>query len=150
KQETVVYLRDEIAFIEAYLQIQAYRLGDRLAIELDMDPSHEYALMPKLTLPPLIENVIEPAIGSADGTVTVGTAIVEDDLHITIDDSGVGMSPERIDMVERRMYASEHSLQEQRTAAPRKKGFALRNVHQRIRLQYGEPYGLFIDRSWRP
>ncbi len=147
KRETVVYLRDEVNFVEAYLQIQSFRLGDRLRVEIDIDPSHEYALLPKLILQPLFENVIEHAIGQAAVTVKLSTRIVEDDLIILVENSGVGMTPERIELVERRMYASEEELQDNRPNA-RKKGVALRNVHQRIRLQYGEPYGLTIDRSF--
>lgn len=149
KQETTVYLRDEIAFVDAYLQIQEFRLGNRLSIELDIDPSHEYALLPKLILQPLFENVIEHAIGSSAVTIKVATRIIEDDLHILVEDDGIGMSPERIELVERRMYASLNDTHDQRTAAAKKKGFALRNVHQRIRLQYSEPYGLSIDKANR-
>lgn len=149
KQETAVYLRDEIAFVDAYLQIQEFRLGNRLSIELDIDPSHEYALLPKLILQPLFENVIEHAIGNAAVTIKVATRIIEDDLHILIEDDGIGMSPERIELVERRMYAGPDDAHEQRQAAAKKKGFALRNIHQRIRLQYADPYGLSIDKTNR-
>ncbi len=146
KQETIVYLRDEIAFVDAYLQIQSFRLGDQLNIELDIDPSHEYALLPKLILQPLIENVIEHALGGAPVTITIHTHISGDDLVVSIMDSGTGMTPERMEMVERRMYASENELMEHRSSTV-KKGYALRNVHQRIRLQYAEPYGLSIDKT---
>jgi two-component system, sensor histidine kinase YesM len=149
KQETIVYLRDEIAFVDAYLQIQSFRLGDRLNVELDIEPSHEYALLPKLILQPLFENVIEHAIGSAAVTIKIGTRIIDDDLNIIIEDSGAGMSPDRMAMVERRMYESGNDLQEHRSATLKKKGYALRNVHQRIRLLYAEPYGLSIDKSVR-
>ncbi len=149
KQETVVYLRDEVNFVEAYLQIQSFRLGDRLRVEIDIDPSHEYALLPKLILQPLFENVIEHAIGNAAVTIKLSTAIVGDDLWISVEDSGVGMSPERIELVERRMYAAEDEMQEGKLGVAQRKGVALRNVHQRIRLQYAKPYGLTIDRSMR-
>lgn len=147
KQETVVYLRDELAFVDAYLQIQSFRLGDQLNIELDIDPSHEYALLPKLILQPLIENVIEHARGSAVITITIATKMIEDDIYIRVEDNGTRMSPDRIELVERRMYASELDLQNQRPSDPKKKGFALRNIHQRIQLQYGKPYGLSIDQT---
>ncbi|MFD2327906.1 histidine kinase [Cohnella sp. GCM10020058] len=59
KQERLVPLGEELAFVDNYLNIQSFRLESRLAVDVQVDLSHESALVPKLILQPLVENAIE-------------------------------------------------------------------------------------------
>ncbi|KRE98890.1 hypothetical protein ASG89_28410 [Paenibacillus sp. Soil766] len=149
KEERLVYLKDELLFVESYIQIQSYRLGGQLRMELDVDLGHEDYLVPKLFLQPLIENVIEHAMDEDIVTVRIATYIEEDQFIITVSDDGKGIHEERMAQVEAHMYkeSNEHGARD--GFGFKKKGFALRNVHWRIRLLFGPEYGLFLDRTHR-
>lgn len=142
-RRAIVRLGEEIVFVESYLSIQSLRLGS-LRTELNVDPSLHNALVPKLILQPLMENAIEHG-GAERGNVTIRVDIrlEQDDLAIDVEDDGTGMDEQTIRDVERRMTA-DHDAPEDRTGGVRQRGFALRNIHQRIRIMYGEPYGIRI------
>ncbi|WP_051250973.1 sensor histidine kinase [Paenibacillus harenae] len=149
KQERLVHVLDEVKFAQAYLQIQAIRLGDKLQAAIHIDSSYDYCLVPKLILQPLIENVIEHAMGSGTVQMTLTASVEDDDLILTVKDNGIGISGERLKRLEEQLQAGSESRSlieaQQGGFGTIKKGFALRNVHQRVRLHYGEPYGLFVD-----
>lgn len=146
KQERLVYLKDELAFVESYLNIQAFRLEDRLDSEMLVDFSHEYALVPKLLLQPLVENAIEHGLGTEPLKLTISTKAEGQDLYIFVRDNGAGIPANRRELIEKRM-TQRQELAAESPADKRTKGFALRNIHQRLLLLYGEPYGLFIESS---
>ena len=147
KQEKPVYLKDEILFVECYLQIQAFRLGDLLSAKIHVDPSFERCLVPKLILQPFVENVIEHALNNTPVTVRLKASIQWDDLILIIQDNGSGMSVERKQEIEEHIYSNRNDVIENHGFGKAGKGYALRNVHQRIRLLFGEPYGVYIDRK---
>ncbi|MEK3719343.1 cache domain-containing sensor histidine kinase [Paenibacillus sp. FSL H8-0034] len=147
KRQTFVYLRDEVRFVEAYMQIQELRSGDRLRAEIFIDPSLQIVLVLKLILQPLVENVIEHGMGSEPVTIRIKAVTENDDLIVSVEDDGLGMDEAEIEQVLRRIdYAGEdpHVKQE---FGHKSSGYALRNVHQRIRLLYGKPYGLVLRKN---
>ncbi len=150
RQEQRVYLQDEVRFVEAYLQIQGMRLGSRLHAEVRVDSSYDYCQVPKLILQPLVENVIEHALGEGTVSMKLAARVEQDDLILTVSDNGAGMTLEQMDRLEQSWNARNQDRREEEDSQVSfgiiKKGFALRNVHQRIRLLYGEPYGLTLDR----
>lgn len=145
-KERSVYLKDELAFVESYLNIQAFRLEDKLRFDIVVDFAHEPAIVPKLILQPLVENAIEHGLGEAPISVTIVSSVSGQDLLLCVKDDGRGIDPARLQEIERSVYGPE-SPANARLADKRTKGFALRNIHQRLRLLYGEPYGLEIDAS---
>lgn len=153
KRERQVTLQDEVRFVESYVQIQTLRLGDKLQCDIRIDPSYDYCLVPKLVLQPLVENVIEHAMGEHGVHMRLTAKVEADDLLLIVQDNGRGMSRERMEELERQWHAvnpvPDRSTEEgeYRSFGSVKKGFALRNIHQRVRLLHGEPYGLSMDRS---
>lgn len=143
-KERFMSLRDELAFVENYLNIQSFRLEDRLSTEILSDFSHELAIVPKLILQPLVENAIEHGLGQAPLKITIMTKVIDQDLFIFVMDNGKGIEPSRQVEIEQKIYATEKALQE---LQPEKatKGFALRNIHQRLHILYGDSYGLKIE-----
>lgn len=146
KKEKYVSLRDEISFVEAYLEIQTSRLGIKLQAEFHIEIGHDFFLIPKLILQPLVENVIEHALTERPVTVKISSRVDEEDLIILVEDDGAGMSNERIDYIEKHIYAEQETMTKRRFGEKQKE-FALRNVHWRLFLLYGEGYGLFFKRS---
>lgn len=150
RQEQMVYVLDEVKFVEAYLRIQGMRLGDKLQAVIHIDSSFDYCVVPKLILQPLIENVIEHAMGQDKLHLALTASVEEEDLVLSVKDDGLGITGERMQELEEQLYQNKSrpgTETEQGGFGRIQKGFALRNVHQRLRLLYGEPYGLTFDNT---
>jgi two-component system LytT family sensor kinase len=121
----LVPLEEELAFLDHYLEIERARFGDRLRITRRIAPEASGLLVPSLVLQPLVENSIRHGRG-ADGAIDLGIAFRTegDRAVIAISDRGPGM-PVR------------HQIGE----GP---GHGLYNVDQRLRMTYGQEYGLVI------
>jgi len=121
----LVPLREELAFVDDYLEIEQARFGQRLRIAREIAPDAVEALIPSLTLQPLVENAVRHG-QSDDGRVdlTLQVELDGDHVAITIADQGPGMSV----------------IQENRPA----RGHGLRNVDERLAKTYGEAYRLAI------
>lgn len=89
-----VPLRQELAFVNDYLDIQRARFGDQLTVNVAIDPAALDARFPVLLLQPLLENAIEH--GKFDGkrtTITLSASRRHDMLHVTLEDDGPGAAP---------------------------------------------------------
>jgi two-component system LytT family sensor kinase len=87
-------LRDEIAFLRAYLEIEQVRFADRLRVEWKIDPRAELALVPTLLLQPLVENAIRHGIArlSKPGLITISALVERGELRLSIADTGPGLT----------------------------------------------------------
>ena len=94
-------LKKEIAHVRSYLTIQKMRYNEKLRYEIDLDPQTEDCLLPKLILQPLVENAIYHGIKvkQQGGTVRIESLLEEDRLLITVEDDGVGMTPEQLETI---------------------------------------------------
>jgi LytS/YehU family sensor histidine kinase len=92
-----VTLRDELAFLQPYLEIEQARLGDRLTVVMNIAPETLDARVPHLLLQPLVENAVRHGIASRiePGTVQISTTRGADDrfLQLEIRDDGRGLEP---------------------------------------------------------
>ncbi|MFC4776578.1 sensor histidine kinase [Paenibacillus sp. GCM10023252] len=151
-EERFVLLSDELSFCEAYLQIQSYRLNNRLRTEIYVDPSLYGARIPKLLLQPFIENVIDHALEDRVVHMTIKADTQGDDLLLRIQDDGAGLSAERAAQLIQSLHRRDMETGSS-SGGPaygqRRRGFALRNVHQRLQLMYGAEYGLTLERTER-
>lgn len=132
-----VLLRDEIASLQNYLQIQKYRYGEKLTTVIDMAPDTEALYLPKLIIQPMVENAIYHGIDPSfeNGTIRVSSRRVGGELQITVTDDCVGMTPEAIaealDMNRAPEEKEHHSI-------------GLKNVIKRIKTLFGDEYGIEI------
>lgn len=88
-----VPLKDELEFLEKYLEIEQTRFGDRLTVHFDVDPETLDALVPNLVLQPLVENSVRYAIGARiePGTIQVRARRAGDALRLQVIDNGPGL-----------------------------------------------------------
>lgn len=139
----LVTVEDELNNIDSYFIIQRYRFDDKLHLEVIADEEIVYRCkIPKLTLQPIVENAIFHGLErkSGGGLITISLQTTEKRVIITVKDNGVGMPQAKVNLINQKLekvkvgYISE----EKRS----KGGIALRNVAQRIKLLFGEEYGL--------
>ena len=127
-QEHFVPLREELAAIDEYLDIERIRFGPSLVIEKDIDDSSLDVIVPSMILQPIVENSIKHGLANkvGEGRITIHTSRRAGHAVIEIVDNGVGMPVEPID----------------RSGAGRDHGIGLRNVNERLRVIYGTNYQL--------
>lgn len=137
-EHTLIPLREELSLLDDYFVIQKYRYGGALALEKEIEPGTEAALLPRFSLQPLLENAIFHGIepkGSA-GTVRVTAKRTGDDMVLTLADDGVGMDQDTVERLLAREDGGSPGLF-------RKIG--LNNVHRRIQYEFGPAYGLSVE-----
>ena len=88
-----VSLEEELDFLEPYMEIEQVRLGDRLSVELDVDPYTLDARVPHMILQPLVENAIRHGIAprAGPGRITIRAHGSSDTLHLEVRDDGPGL-----------------------------------------------------------
>ncbi|MWV44195.1 HAMP domain-containing protein [Paenibacillus sp. HJL G12] len=133
-------LRQELEMVRCYLEIQQFRYEDRLRYEFHVDPDTESLHVPPLIIQPLVENAVVHGLDNNTEGALVKVEIVrtEDGAKFTITDNGMGITSDRLNKVMRTLEDSEEREGER---------IGLRNVHVRLKLTYGEPYGLSIHSS---
>lgn len=133
-----ISIRDEIKGLNNYLNIQRCRYGDKFDAIITIDPVLYEIKIPKLIIQPIVENAIvhgiEQKIGK--GTVSITGKIEEDIVNILIEDDGIGMTSTAINKV---LENSDDLKSEGHTL------IGINNVDKRIRMYYGERYGLQIQ-----
>lgn len=147
-----VTVQQELDSIGNYFHIQRYRFGEGLILTVSTDPEDDLSgyYMPKLTLQPLVENCIAHGFSDSPtaGTVVVQVVLSRKRLMITVEDTGVGMDAATLAALRDKI---DTVIPPQMTPAPSKQrsgshgGLALNNVNQRIKLFFGQEYGLFIS-----
>ena len=140
-QEYVAF-SDELDNAENYFTIQRCRFGDKISMELDMeDEKLLEARMPKLILQPLVENAVAHGLEGKLGYGTVRIVVENSDrtLFLRVRDDGVGIPDGQVERLNQQ-FAGDAST----SAGQQRGGIALRNVNSRIRLIFGEDYGLRI------
>jgi LytS/YehU family sensor histidine kinase len=119
-----VPVRQELELIEHYLQIEQVRFGDRLTIEVSVDPEVEDAMVPNLILQPLVENAVRHGVGADTGRVAVSVRAIGGALRMEVSDSGdapprdgdgdgdnhgIGLANTRARLT--RLYGSDHRFE---------------------------------------
>ena len=135
KGEDVITLAEEERHVRSYLQIQHARYQDIMEYILDIDPGLHDAMLPKLTLQPLVENALYHGIKlkRAKGTIRITATLADGCALLRVEDNGVGITPQRLAQLRDAMERQERV------------GFGLSAVNQRLRLQFGPEYGLRLD-----
>lgn len=149
KVENLVSVEEELQNCETYFSIQQYRFGDRLTLEIVCSPEDREEIyrcrLPKLTMQPILENSIihgtELKVGT--GHLTIHLERTEKRLLIRISDDGLGMDEETLNTINSKLGKGTLSIAKQEQEA-KGGGLALANVDNRIRLLFGDEYGLHV------
>lgn len=137
KGKEFISIREEEQHISSYLEIQEMRYHDILEYSIQIDPAiYDYQIL-KLTLQPVVENALYHGIKRkrAKGFIHIRGVKDRDTIRFMIGDDGVGMDPEELAELRRGI---------ERPCQETEKGFGLANVNERIRMYFGEQYGVSI------
>lgn len=132
-----VEIQTEVELITCYLKIQHYRFGERIQYEIEMPPELMHIRILPLILQPIVENSIVHGLEVKEGIGHILIAISREgsDLLILVEDDGVGIEKEQLETLRSNMNRRNENGTH----------IGMQNVHQRIRLRYGENYGLELD-----
>ncbi|MCI9180991.1 MAG: histidine kinase [Lachnospiraceae bacterium] len=136
--KSIIRVSDELEHVRNYLMIQHMRFKNKFTYQIQADDDVLEMASLKLMLQPLVENAIYHGMEfmDGDGEILIRASKKGDELLFSIEDNGLGMCPEQ---VERLLTDTSH------VPSRRGSGIGVRNVNERIRLYFGEDYGLEID-----
>ena len=137
--KTIIPIKDELQHSRSYMNIQLARYKERFKTEFRIEEEIENCCIVKLVIQPILENAIYYGVGNMDedddGMIIVSGKKKDEDILITIEDNGMGMREEVL----------ENILTDNSKVPKHGSGVGVINVHSRIRLMFGEEYGLSIE-----
>ena len=137
EKKGVIFLGDELESLKDYIVIQKMRYGSRLNADINIPEEYLCCAIPKSTLQPIVENALVHGIDfkPESGHIEISATEEEGVLILCIKDDGIGMSAEKISQV-----LDGNAEEESREHA----GIGIKNVDKRIKLLFGEEYGIEI------
>jgi two-component system sensor histidine kinase YesM len=149
-----VRLRDEIQHIQNYIAIMNIRYDDKLELKLDIPEGYQEQEVLKMSLQPLVENAVKHGMNT-DRARREGIEILiracqkNDAMLIEVTDDGAGMSPEKLGELHEKISMDDapfYSKYGHKSAGVNEgNGIGLRNVTQRIKMYYGNEYGIHVE-----
>ncbi|MCG8481908.1 MAG: sensor histidine kinase [Clostridia bacterium] len=146
-KSNLVTLESELKNIKNYFKIQQYRFNNKFDLDIKIEGNLDKILsykIPKLTIQPILENSIYHGLEMKmeKGKISIRVQATEDRLIINISDDGVGMDRHQLEKLNEKLSSQLDVEKDINTS--KKTGIALTNVNQRIKLLFGEAYGLYI------
>ena len=121
---TVVTVEEEIKIVTDYLELQRLRYGDIFDYRTEIQPELRKKKVLKLILQPIVENSLYHGIrpGGMKGSIYIKVCRVDEEMHLIVEDTGVGMEPEKVE----ELYSGDKQ----------EKSFGLCGTMERIRIYY--------------
>lgn len=137
----IIPIREELQHVRSYLEIQQVRYQDILRYEIHVPEELDKYLIPKITIQPLVENALYHGIKNrrGPGKIVITGRQEEDCFLLQIEDNGIGITEERLQQVNEGI---------QRKIPTGTGIYGLYNVNERIRLNFGEKYGISIESTY--
>lgn len=134
--DTLITISQQMDSLRQYAELQKFRYGDSLEIVIEYDDKIADCLLPQLLIQPLVENaIVHGGLGSGSGcsVIAVSARLKKGKIVIEVEDSGAGMTAQQADAVIKGEYKVN------------KNHIGIKNIDERIKLFFGEEYGLRIE-----
>lgn len=135
-----ISIKDELTHVSLYVQIQNMRYSDRISLKIEVDEQlYDYSIL-KITLQPIVENSILHGIlgrGTEQGEIVIKGKLEDNDIILSVTDNGIGIPEDMLD----KLLTGE-------TGSKKGSGYGIKNIAQRIKLCYGEKYGLAFESEY--
>ncbi len=134
---TIIRIEDELRHARNYMNIQQVRFKNAFRVREEVDPRINDYCTVKLIVQPILENAIYYGVKGMeeDGEIVIRGWMEEDGIYLSVSDNGFGIPPEECAKL----------LSDTERVPAHGSGVGLRNVNSRIRLRFGEAYGLTIE-----
>lgn len=145
KKDDLVQIREEVDCIQAYMKIILIRYENKFSMELDVEDRLLEMKTPKMILQPIVENSVYHGLERMDqgGRLQIAGSIdAHGDVCFCITDTGRGMEPEELAALQVKLGMEYPKRAPDGQPA---KGIGLTNIHNRLRLLFGEGYGITIE-----
>lgn len=138
KGRSIITVRDELEHVRSYLMIQHMRFKNKFSYEIEAEEECMELTSLKLILQPLVENAIYHGMEFMDGEGEIKLSVIRkgEDLIIRVSDNGLGMTEDQV----KSLFSDEVHV-----TSTKGSGIGVKNVNERIKLYFGESYGLTID-----
>lgn len=137
-----IHLAEELQCIDAYFYIMTMRFGQRLSIEREIDDELLYIMVPPLILQPIVENAIVHGVETvANGAIHLKVYHDERNVYFEVQNTGKQMTEQDKQRIQAILAGDEDQIPKN---TGRHTSIGISNVNRRIRLVYGEEYGLSI------
>ena len=138
KGKSIITVRDELEHVRNYLMIQHMRFKNKFTYEIQAEDGVLELASLKLMLQPLVENAIYHGMEfmDGDGEILLKVWKEEGELYFSVIDNGLGMTEEQVG----NLFTGASHVDSKRGS-----GIGVKNVNERIKLYFGEKYGLSIE-----
>lgn len=133
----IISIEEELQHVRSYLEIQQIRYQDILEYEIDVPQELGMYRIPKITIQPLVENALYHGIKNKRGLgkISITGEKAKDCFYLYVTDNGIGMGEKRLQQIKDRIGQN---------APDENEIYGLYNVNERIRLKFGQEYGISI------
>ena len=139
--EEIIKVEREVQITRDYLDLQVMRYGDKFKYSFDIDEEILRCDIPKMTLQPLVENAIYHGLKYKEdwGSIEITGKVSDNNAIIVVKDDGIGIDPARLISMQDILKRGEMLEDDE------KKHFGVYSVDHRIRLYFGDEYGITIE-----
>ncbi|WP_342565915.1 sensor histidine kinase [Paenibacillus sp. FSL R7-0345] len=141
QNQELIPLQMELEHVRHYLDIQKFRFEDKFSYKIDMPADLRQVMTQKLIVQPIVENALYHAIEQMEehGEITISAQQNGKDIIIIVKDNGPGFDLSTM----MSLWNTEHSNPKKYADS----GVGLRNVHERLNIRFGHPYGIMVCSS---
>ncbi|MDF2988323.1 MAG: signal transduction protein [Eubacterium sp.] len=146
RDDRLITIEEEFMYIDKYIALLKRRFEDRITLNKEVDPMVLYVKIPRLLIQPLIENAVYHGVENSrgKGIITLVANIQEDLLIIEVIDNGNGISSEDLVKLNKGLEMDNDAYFKS-LSNKKNKSIGIDNVNRRIKLFYGEKYGVKIE-----
>lgn len=134
-----IKIEEELKYVNFYLDLQNIRFGDKISVAIELENDNLFDLfIPKLSLQTIVENAVVHGLENkiCKGNLTIKIFTENDLVYLIVSDNGIGFDTREL---------NKHLLTSSDYIGNGRKHIGLTNVNQRIKLLYGEPYGITVQ-----
>ena len=136
---------EEFRFVHAYYDIQRLRNDCLHSLNIVCQPELRNVVIPKLLLQPFVENIIQHGVDNNQVDIRIEIQLEGEDVVVAIENNGLPLTEQSRQKIHQSLLDAENG----RAPTTRSgKGYGLANVHRRLRLLYGDHYGITLDETY--
>lgn len=146
RDDRLITIEQEFSYVDKYISLLKRRFENRIELVKNVQEDVLGKKIPRLLIQPLIENAVFHGIEKSRGrgVITLNAYRKEDAVVIEVIDNGAGMDREELERLNERL-SMDNDAYFKKLAGKRTKSVGIENVNRRIKLFYGENYGLLLE-----